>query len=63
MQQELEDYHDLLELRRAKADPRNQEGRAFNIVASELGLTIPIRVWSTHYTTAAETPSVISLAK
>jgi PHD/YefM family antitoxin component YafN of YafNO toxin-antitoxin module len=38
MQQELEDYHDLLELRRAKADPRNQEGRAFNIVASELGL-------------------------
>jgi PHD/YefM family antitoxin component YafN of YafNO toxin-antitoxin module len=38
MQQELEDYHELLELRRAKADPRNQQGRAFHLVASELGL-------------------------
>jgi len=38
MQEELEDYHDLLELRRAKSDPRNQQGRAFNIVAAELGL-------------------------
>jgi len=38
MQQELEDYHDLLELRRAKADPRNQQGRPFHIVAAELGL-------------------------
>jgi len=38
MQQELEDYHDLLELRRAKADPRNQQGRAFSAVAAELGL-------------------------
>ncbi len=38
MQEELEDYHDLLELRRAKSDPRNQKGPAFNIVAAELGL-------------------------
>ena len=38
MQQELEDYHDLLALRRAKADLRNQRGRAFHIVAAELGL-------------------------
>ena len=38
MQQELEDYHDLLALRRAKADPRNQRGRAFHTVAAELGL-------------------------
>lgn len=38
MQEELEDYHDLLELRRAKSDHRNQQGRAFNVVAAELGL-------------------------
>lgn len=37
MQQKLEDYHDLLGLRRAKADPRNQKGCAFHLVASELG--------------------------
>jgi len=38
MQEELEDYYDLVELRRAKSDPRNRQGRAFNIVAAELGL-------------------------
>lgn len=38
MQEELEDYHDLLELRRAKFDPCNQQGRAFNIVAADMGL-------------------------
>jgi len=38
MQEELEDYHDLLELRRARSDPRNHQGRAFHNVASELGL-------------------------
>ncbi|MDA8083456.1 MAG: hypothetical protein M0024_07345 [Nitrospiraceae bacterium] len=38
MQKELEDYHDLLELRRAKADPSNRQGRVFRDVAAELGL-------------------------
>jgi len=38
MQEELEDYHDLLELRRAKSDSRNQKGRSFEAVAKELGL-------------------------
>ena len=38
MQEELEDYHDLLELRRAKSDSRNQKGRAFETVAKDLGL-------------------------
>jgi PHD/YefM family antitoxin component YafN of YafNO toxin-antitoxin module len=38
MQRELEDYHDLLALRQAKADPRNQQGRPFAVVAKELGL-------------------------
>lgn len=38
MQEELEDYHDLKDLRRAKADPRNQKGRSFDVVAEELGL-------------------------
>lgn len=38
MQEELEDYYDLRELRRAKSDPKNQEGRLFNVVAAELGL-------------------------
>ena len=38
MREELEDYHDLRDLRRAKADPRNQEGRPFHTVAEELGL-------------------------
>lgn len=39
MQEELEDYHDLRELRRAKGDPKNKQGRSFDVVASELGLT------------------------
>jgi len=38
MQEELEDYYDLRELRKAKSDPKNQEGRSFDIVAAELGL-------------------------
>lgn len=38
MQQELDDYHDLLALRKAKSDPRNQQGRSFQEAASELGL-------------------------
>ncbi|HEX8948972.1 MAG TPA: hypothetical protein VF790_08435 [Dissulfurispiraceae bacterium] len=38
MQKELEDYHDLLALRKAKADPRNQQGHPFSVVASKLGL-------------------------
>ena len=39
MQEELEDYDDLKELRKAKADPKNQNGRPFDVVAAELGLT------------------------
>mgnify|MGYP001582347843 CR=1 FL=1 len=39
MQEELEDYHDLLELRKAKVDPKNKQGRSFDTVAAELGLT------------------------
>lgn len=39
MQEELEDYHDLRELRKAKVDPKNQQGRPFDVVATELGLT------------------------
>jgi len=38
MQEELEDFYDLLALRRAKADPRNQKGRSFDVIAEELGL-------------------------
>ncbi|MGI8787449.1 MAG: type II toxin-antitoxin system Phd/YefM family antitoxin [Pyrinomonadaceae bacterium] len=38
MQEELENYHDLLALREAKADSRNQKGRSFDEVANELGL-------------------------
>ena len=38
MQNELEDYDDLRELRKAKADPKNQNGRSFDVVAAELGL-------------------------
>lgn len=38
MQEELEDYYDLCELRKAKSDPGNQEGRSFDIVAAKLGL-------------------------
>jgi len=38
MQEELEDYRDLRELRKAKVDPKNQQGRPFDVVATELGL-------------------------
>ena len=38
MQDELEDYDDLRELRKAKADPKNRRGRPFDVVAAELGL-------------------------
>jgi hypothetical protein len=38
MQEALEDYHALRELRKAKADPKNQRGRPFAEVARELGL-------------------------
>ncbi len=36
MQNELEDYDDLRELRKAKADPKNRRGRPFDVVAAEL---------------------------
>ncbi len=39
MQEELENYYDLLELRQAKSDPRNQKGRKFTEVVEEFGLT------------------------
>ena len=38
MQEALEDYHALKELRKAKADPKNQRGRPFTEVAQNLGL-------------------------
>ncbi len=38
MQEDLEDYYDLLELRKAKADPRNKKEFSFEEVARELGL-------------------------
>ncbi len=38
MQEALEDYHALKELRKAKADKKNQQGRPFAAVAQELGL-------------------------
>ena len=38
MQEDLEDYNDLKELRKAKVDPKNQHGRPFDVVATELGL-------------------------
>ena len=38
MQEDLEDYIDLKDLRRAKVDPINQQGRSFDDVAKELGL-------------------------
>lgn len=37
-QEDLEDYTDLKDLRKAKKDPMNQQGRLFNDVAKELGL-------------------------
>ena len=44
MQNELEDYDDLRELRKAKTDPKNQNGRPFDLVAAELGL-IKRKAW------------------
>jgi PHD/YefM family antitoxin component YafN of YafNO toxin-antitoxin module len=38
MQESLEDYFDLRDLRKAKVDPMNQQGRSFVDVAKELGL-------------------------
>jgi hypothetical protein len=38
MQEDIEDYGDLRNLRRAKVDPMNQQGRSFEEVAKELGL-------------------------
>ncbi len=38
MQEELEDYYDLLALRQAKTDSRNQKGRSFDKIVEELGL-------------------------
>lgn len=38
MQEALEDYHALRELRKAKADSKNRRGRPFAEVARELGL-------------------------
>jgi hypothetical protein len=38
MQENLKDYYDLRDLRKAKADPRNQQDRRFDDVAKELGL-------------------------
>jgi hypothetical protein len=38
MREEIDDCHDLRDLRRAKADPQNKEGRSFGTVAKELGL-------------------------
>jgi hypothetical protein len=38
IQEDLEDYADLKDLRKAKNDPMNQHGRLFTDVAKELGL-------------------------
>ena len=38
LQEEVEDYHDLRDLRRAKADPKNRQGRPLDLVAAALGL-------------------------
>jgi hypothetical protein len=38
IQEDLEDYTDLKDLRKAKNDPMNQHGRLFHDVAKELGL-------------------------
>ncbi len=38
LQEEVEDYHDLRDLRRAKADPKNRQGRPLALVAAALGL-------------------------
>jgi hypothetical protein len=38
LQEEVEDYHDLRDLRRAKLDPKNRQGRPLDLVAATLGL-------------------------
>ena len=38
LQEEVEDYHDLRELSRAKVDPKNRQGRPLDLVATTLGL-------------------------
>lgn len=38
MQEDIEDFNDLKDLREAKFDPRNQQGRSLDDVAKELGL-------------------------
>jgi len=38
IQEDLEDYADLKDLRKAKNDPMNKQGRLFVDVAKELGL-------------------------
>lgn len=38
LQEEIEDYHDLRDLRRAKADPKNRQGRPLDLVATTLKL-------------------------
>lgn len=38
LQEKVEDYEDLLEIRAARSDPDNQAGRPFDEVARELGL-------------------------
>ncbi len=38
LQEKLEDYEDLLEIRAARTDPENQTGRPFDEVVRELGL-------------------------
>jgi PHD/YefM family antitoxin component YafN of YafNO toxin-antitoxin module len=38
MQEDLEDYSDLRDLRGAKLDPMNQLGRSFEDAAKKLGL-------------------------
>lgn len=37
IQEDLEDYADLKDLRKAKNDPMNKQGRLFSEVAKELG--------------------------
>lgn len=38
IQEDLEDYADLKDLRKAKNDPMNKQGRLFSEVVKELGL-------------------------
>jgi len=38
MQEDLEDYNDLRELRKAKADPKNQQGQQLTVVVEKSGL-------------------------